>query len=427
MAERAHPYSRFNSIVENSTLKSCGIKPSVAKHGILYRTTYTVHRRSGHTIAVDIFHKTDGLKIEYLQLEPEIIPENREYCDVTVYNYKNYKFIINKIQKFKNDLEVYPQDKLYKNIKKFDKYKDVVKIYKKYLLNRCSLKLINLNFAFNNIIKQALCKEQCAYVDLCCAPGGFTYTILQLFHDKHINVHLTSMCHTGTFLPIEIDVLNESCGRNVNIVTKLEGDITKNDFRVAFCKEVGEEVDFVLADGGMDFSTVENYQEYYSRKLILSQLVTGLALLKNGGFMICKMFDLFSKYSVTLLMLMSTMFEDIIVCKPSSSKSGNAERYILFRNFKPNDVVIDYMKKIINEQEKNNSEMLNAFVSINDNNFHVKKFLRFIETMNKNIASKQIIALQKYLGKITMINEKEEKNIAFHSYRSWMQAIQFTK
>lgn len=398
--------------------------------GIRYRTNFGVHQRSSHRIATDIIftRSVDRNSRPTFILKSEIAASEADYTDETVKNFPTVKGLIYTMRDLKGGLERCASQKLNENMKNVDSFRFVVNNYD-LLLNRCSLKLLNLNNSFANILGEALNKK-CTYVDLCCAPGGFTYVILKLFTKYDLTVHLTSMSSSvDSFLPINQEALQSACGSNACIATLLEGDINEERFRRKFINRVNDRVDFVLADGGINFKNIENYQEYHSKMLLLNQIVTGLALLKDGGFMICKFFDMFLKYTTSLLYVTSTLFASFTICKPASSKAGNAERYVLFKGYKYDEKVLKFLNMASCMQNalkrEGNVQMINSLTpSLDDpDNEDVAGFLKFVEVANKNVANNQNTALQKYLGMIKLSNVKDSRNVAFQSYRYWLNVI----
>lgn len=80
-------------------------------------------------------------------------------------------------------------------------------------------------------------------------------------------------------------------------------------------------VDVVVADGGFHISSdaagvhMENYQELFSARLILSELVVALNTLKNGGNFVCKLFDtVICKYCLPITLSVFAFHGLRIVC-----------------------------------------------------------------------------------------------------------------
>jgi hypothetical protein len=74
----------------------------------------------------------------------------------------------------------------------------------------------------------------------------------------------------------------------------------------------------VVADGGFKIEKdektgehLENLQELYSARIILSEFLIAIRTLAKGGSFVCKLFDCFSDFTVSLLFLVCSMFKDV--------------------------------------------------------------------------------------------------------------------
>lgn len=355
----------------------------------------------------------------------------REYDSITVFKYGEVQNLIDKLIKHKDMLQANSK-MVNENRKKDDIFREVINTHKHNLMNRCSLKLLNLNVALDDIIGQCITKNNnVRYADLCCAPGGFTYFLLSRYRDCVMNVFMTSMSSSSSssYLPMDLEaVMSNNVKSNV---CYLEGDITNEKFRNDFETFVEEKVDFVLADGGIDFTNIENFQEFYTRHLCLAEVVMGLKLLKEGGFIICKFFDMYSLFTASMLYVLgSVVFSEVTVCKPVTSKSANAERYVLFKGYKPNHNVTKKLNDILNEDmslQKKGVEMINSVFKIghDDNDDDFNEFYDSLLNVNKQLSNNQFVGLQEYLGKcsksLLMEDSKNKKKTnGFVLYKTWM-------
>ena len=73
--------------------------------------------------------------------------------------------------------------------------------------------------------------------------------------------------------------------------------------------------DLVTGDGGFDFSNDYSNQEVYAFRLIFCEAVTGLTILKLGGHMVLKIFDILHQSTIDLLYILSTYFGKIHIVK----------------------------------------------------------------------------------------------------------------
>lgn len=90
----------------------------------------------------------------------------------------------------------------------------------------------------------------------------------------------------------------------------------------------------VTCDGGFDYSNDFNNQENNSRKIIYAEITTTLLIQEKNGSMVCKMFDLFTKFSLQIIYLLTLLYEQVYIVKPLTSRPANSEKYIVATRFK---------------------------------------------------------------------------------------------
>ncbi len=88
-------------------------------------------------------------------------------------------------------------------------------------------------------------------------------------------------------------------------------------------------VHFMMADGGFSVEGQENVQEILSKQLYLCQCLVALSVVRPEGHFVCKLFDLFTPFSVGLVYLMRMAFAQVCIHKPNTSRPANSERYII--------------------------------------------------------------------------------------------------
>jgi cap1 methyltransferase len=95
--------------------------------------------------------------------------------------------------------------------------------------------------------------------------------------------------------------------------------------------------DLVVGDGGMvvtgpNGEHCEHLQELISARIVLGEFLFALRGLKPGGSFVCKLFDVFSRLSESLLFLFCHVFASVRLIKPSHSRLVNSERYLVCTN-----------------------------------------------------------------------------------------------
>jgi 23S rRNA U2552 (ribose-2'-O)-methylase RlmE/FtsJ len=113
------------------------------------------------------------------------------------------------------------------------------------------------------------------------------------------------------------------------------GDVTVYENQMAFEKILGGSVDLYTSDLGFDVSHDYNRQEELQSHANLGQIVTALLVLKKGGIMITKQYSYFEPFTISLMGLLTLVFDRVEICKPMFSKSGNSETYLVGLGYKP--------------------------------------------------------------------------------------------
>ena len=118
------------------------------------------------------------------------------------------------------------------------------------------------------------------------------------------------------------DIFNESFVDDLRL--KIEEKYDTKDTRI---------FDFVTGDGAFDCSKNPDKQEEEVYKLIEKECWIGLNFLKDNGTMVVKFFTFFQKKTMVLVHRLFKVFGNVTAYKPSTSKAGNRETYLVCRNF----------------------------------------------------------------------------------------------
>jgi cap2 methyltransferase len=92
-------------------------------------------------------------------------------------------------------------------------------------------------------------------------------------------------------------------------------------------KQMGQ-ILLVTADGSIDSSCSPAEQEEQNAQLHYCECVAAVGALAVGGAFVLKMYTLFEHSSIALVYLLSCLFEETSICKPTMSTPGNSETYI---------------------------------------------------------------------------------------------------
>lgn len=190
--------------------------------------------------------------------------------------------------------------------------------------------------------------------------------------------------------------------RNINLITGIDnrGDLYNIDNHYYLINRLGRNnMDIITGDGGFDFSVDYNLQEVLAQKLIFSQIIIGLSMLKVGGSFICKVFDIYTNLTQQFIYLLYIFYDEVIIYKPMTSRMANSERYIICRGFK--GIKTLYLCELLNILDlwntleyKNSSLIILNIFEINNKNSKIydnyEKFRIKLEKLNLIFENKQI-------------------------------------
>lgn len=87
--------------------------------------------------------------------------------------------------------------------------------------------------------------------------------------------------------------------------------------------------------------------EVLHQRMYLCQFIAALSVLKTKGHFLCKMFDTFTPFSVSLIYLMYRCFDSICLFKPNTSRPATSEKYLVCKGKKSGtDSVLEYLCKV---------------------------------------------------------------------------------
>jgi 23S rRNA U2552 (ribose-2'-O)-methylase RlmE/FtsJ len=171
--------------------------------------------------------------------------------------------------------------------------------------------------------------------------------------------------------------------------------ISLNNF--IYCSEKYKNtMDIVTADGGFDFSLDFNQQENMATQLIFCEVFYALAVQKQGGSFILKIFDVFHKTTVDILYILSYYYNNVSIMKPYTSRVANSEKYIICQGFKVTDSHA-IIKQFVGVFPSLLSGVLSSFLSFH----HDLYYLNRIEEMNAMVSFQQIENITSTLSIIT--------------------------
>ena len=167
----------------------------------------------------------------------------------------------------------------------------------------------------------------------------------------------------------------------------------------------------------VDLYTSDISEDENNSKVILGQFLCGLKVLKNGGTMVCRMSTFFKPFSMSLLSLLTTMFDDLCITKPMASRAVCSECYIIGKMYKSNQFIINQLESLLIKWTTNS---INTFIEPITEDFYLKLvyasyfiYEREIRFLKKNMEMTELMyAKNKDIKSINIntlshINQKE--------------------
>jgi 23S rRNA U2552 (ribose-2'-O)-methylase RlmE/FtsJ len=239
-------------------------------------------------------------------------------------------------------------------------------------------------------------------------PGGFIEAMMFLRNNTEDVYHGMTLINDNRNVPRWTKLQNKF---RFNSRIKYEygasgnGDLL-NVENLEYCfNKYGNSMDMLTGDGGFDFSVNYEKQEASSTKLVMAQIMYAVLLQKKNGTFILKIFDIFRKPTTQLIFLLNSLYENVSICKPKTSRFANSEKYIVCKNFKleNSSVYLDAFKRILTSFEDKGKHIHSIF------NFDIPlKFMNEIEELNCILGKKQLNTIHSTL---MMIQEKRTDKI----------------
>ena len=324
------------------------------------------------------------------------------YVSKTLYNY-----LIN----IKKEIDTY--NFYWDNYKKFTNPFEYIHTYNNELKTSiCKLKPISRAFykliEICNIFNLLNIEDDIVTFHLAEGPGGFMEAInyLRPNNDKDKYYGIT-LIDNDVNVPSwkKSKTLLENKKYKIEYGASKDGNLFKKENLIYYYENMSNSADIVTGDGGFDFSLDFNNQETSSFKLILVQVIYALCIQKKGGTFILKIFDIFTLPTIQLIFILSSIYENVYLCKPNTSRIANSEKYLICKNYKYNKNIIKYFinnfNNIFNKKD-NLYSLLNIKIPY--------LFLNKIEEYNAIYGQQQIENINFTINLINICNNKKNKS-----------------
>ena len=171
-------------------------------------------------------------------------------------------------------------------------------------------------------------------------PGGFICAMNHFFTNKRINFHWRGSSlnpKKGSAIHDEFQLYAKNQSKWL-FSDENDGDLTDPANIADITAQLKSQKfapDIYTSDGGMDVSHDYNKQELINLPLHFGQIISGLSCLVEGGVFIVKQYTLFTPFNLSILMVLSHLFDELFIYKPFTSRPYNSEIYIVGYGYKP--------------------------------------------------------------------------------------------
>lgn len=366
-------------------------------------------------------------------IDPSFIVLGEKRSDLDYSNFCDQKSL--QTLKLKKDLFSTINENSFEHARK--KANPYEKIGKAIFMNRAAVKMANIDALFNLTNSSCFDKPSSSdvdqnhsfyFADICAGPGGFTDYLYWRLKRRAFGFGMTLIGDHDWArdykFRTDISTFKKHYGETG------DGNIFRLENLISFQKLIrdntgGEMVSLVTADGGIAVDGQENDQEMLVKRLVLCQFLCAILILRKGGNFVCKIFDCFTDFTVSLIYVVAQCFERFCVVKPYTSRPANCERYVVFlglRETNPKSVI----KLLSNANEKfqvledtrgNDQDIMSLFPSEKI----PKDFAEYITKSNKDLLEKQVYGVEElYIyAKGKNIAPLDQDEIANNCCKEW--------
>ena len=220
-------------------------------------------------------------------------------------------------------------------------------------------------------------------------PGGFIEAIINYRMNKNNGYcldNLNGITLKRGKMPTWDGLIKKYGNKNINLRLGY-GDLYSSKSIKSFCGNFNSNMHLVTADGGFNFTNDYINQEKMSYHIIFCEILTALMLQKTGGIFICKIFDIFHKFTIDMLYILYCLYDELHIVKLHTSRVANSEKYIVARGFKVVGPI--FFEKMFNIADNWDNDIIGL------NGINVpQEFISELGKINTNLVNKQIMAIK---------------------------------
>jgi 23S rRNA (uridine2552-2'-O)-methyltransferase len=173
---------------------------------------------------------------------------------------------------------------------------------------RSAYKLIEIDEKFK------IFKNGISVIDLGAAPGSWSqYSSKKIKNGRVVSIDLKEM-------------------EPIDRISQIKGDFTEEESKEKIKKLFNSKVDVVLSDMAVNTTGIKNIDAIYTGELCIEAMVFSKEILTNKGVFVSKIFmgGTFNE----IIIKAKSIFKDIKVFKPKSSRKDSKESFIICKNLR---------------------------------------------------------------------------------------------
>lgn len=124
----------------------------------------------------------------------------------------------------------------------------------------------------------------------------------------------------------------EKSNTDLNDETGNDGGLTNTKSIKEYLKVISKNkklASLITCNG--DFGNTNEIDLY---KLLLGEIITSIASQKKGGNMVLKIFDTYTLPTLKMICILTSLYNEVIVCKPLMSRNFKEEKFLICKGFK---------------------------------------------------------------------------------------------
>ena len=173
---------------------------------------------------------------------------------------------------------------------------------------RSAYKLIEIDEKFK------IFKNGISVIDLGAAPGSWSqYSSKKIKNGRLVSIDLKEM-------------------ETIDKISQIKGDFTEDKSKEKIRKLFNSKVDVILSDMAVNTTGIKNIDAIYTGELCIEAMMFSKEILKNKGVFVSKIFmgGTFNE----IIVKAKSIFKDIKVFKPKSSRKDSKESFIICKNLR---------------------------------------------------------------------------------------------